>query len=52
MKVIPIVIGSLCTVTKRLVQGQENLEIRVQVETIQITALLKSVRILTRIRET
>ena len=30
--VIPIVIGALCTVTKRLVQGLEDLEIREQCE--------------------
>ena len=39
--VIPIVIGALSTVTKGLVKGQEDLEIRGQVETIQTTALLR-----------
>ena len=42
MTVIPIVISVLGTVTKGLVQGLEDLEIREQVETIQITALLRS----------
>ena len=40
--VIPIVICSLSTVTKRLVQGLEDLEIRGRVETIQNTALVRS----------
>ena len=39
--VIPIFIGALGTVTKGLVQGQEHLEIRGRVETIQTTALLR-----------
>ena len=38
--VIPIVIGALGTVTKGLVQGLVDLEIRRRVETIQTTALL------------
>ena len=37
MMVIPIVIGALGTVTKELVKGLEELEIRTQVETIQTT---------------
>ena len=49
---IPIVIGALGTVTKGLVQGKEDSEIMGQVETIQITALLTSVRILRIIKET
>ena len=48
--VIPIVIGTLGTLTKGLVQGQEDLEIRGRVETIQAT-LFKPPRIL-RVRET
>ena len=44
--VIPIVIGTLGTILKGLVNGLENLEIRKQVETIQTTALLRSARIL------
>ena len=46
MTVILIVIGALDTVTKGLVQGLEDLEIRGRVETIQITVLLRSARIL------
>ena len=44
--------GALGTVTKGLALGQEELEIRVRVETIQTKALLKSARILRRIQET
>ena len=40
--VIPILIGALGSATKGLVHGQENLEIKGWVETIQTTALLKS----------
>ena len=40
--VIPIVIGAPCIITKGLVQGLEDWEIRGQVETIQTTALLRS----------
>ena len=47
---IPIVISALGTVTKGL--KLEVSKIRVQVETIQTTALLKSVRILRRALET
>ena len=49
---IPIVIGSLGTVTKGLIKGQEDLEIRGQLETIKTTALLRSVRIPRRVLET
>ena len=49
---IPVVIGALGTVTKRLVQGLEDLEIRGRVETIQMTALLRLARILRRVLET
>ena len=37
--VMPIVIGAVGTITKWLVQGQEDLKIRGRVETIQTTAL-------------
>ena len=47
--VIPIMIGAHGTVTKRLVQGLVDLEIRKRVLTIQITALLRSARILRRV---
>ena len=50
--VIPIVIGALSTVTKGLVQGLEDLEIRGRVESIQNTALLRIARILRRVLET
>ena len=45
-------IGVLSTFTKRLVQGLEDLEIRGQVETIQITALLRLTNLLRRDLET
>ena len=47
--VIPIVIGTLGTIPKGLIKGQEDLEIRGQVETIQTIVLLKSARILRRV---
>ena len=50
--VIPLVIGALDTVTKRLIQGPEDLEIRGQVEIIKTTALLRSARILRRVLKT
>ncbi len=50
--IILIVIGALGTVTKGLVQRLEELEIRGRVETIQTTALLRSIRILRRVLET
>ena len=37
---------------QKLAQGLEDLEIRGQVETIQTTALMRSTRILRRVRET
>ena len=49
--VIPIVSGALGTVTKRLVQGLEHLEIRGRVETIQTTALSLATKILRRVLE-
>ena len=50
--VIPIVIGALATVTKGLIKGPEELEIRGRVETIKATVLLRSARILTGVLET
>ena len=47
--IILIVIGALGTVTKRLVQELEDLEITGRLETIQTIALLQSVRILRRV---
>ena len=52
MTIKPIVIGALGTFTEGLVQGLEDLEITERVETIQTTALLRSARILRRVRET
>ena len=46
--IVLIVIGALSTIAKEV----EDLEIRGQVETIQTTALLKSVRMLRRVLET
>ena len=46
--IIPIVIGAFGTVTKGLRKGREDLEIGGRVETIQTTALLRTVRILRR----
>ena len=50
--IIPIVIGAFGTVTKELLKGLEDLEIRGRVETIQTTTLLRTVRILRRVLET
>ena len=50
--IVPIVIGALDTITTRLLKGLEDLEIGERVETIQTTALLKTVRILRRVLET
>ena len=49
---IPIVNGAFGTVNKRLLKGLGHLEIRVRVETIQTTTLLKPARILRRVLET
>ena len=50
--IIPIVIGIFGMVTKRLLKDLEDLEVSGRVETIQTTALLKTVRILRRVLET
>ncbi len=52
MTVIPIVICALDLVTKGLVQGREDLEIKGRVETIKTKTLLRSARILKRVLET
>ena len=44
--IVPIVIGAFGTVTKGLLKGMEDLEVGGRVETIQMTALLKTARIL------
>ena len=50
--IVPIVIGAWGPITKGLLKGLEDLEVRGQVETIQTTALLRTTRILRRILET
>ena len=50
--IVPIVIGSLGTITKGLLKGLEDLEVVGRVETIQTTALLRTARILRRVLET
>ena len=50
--VIPIVIGVLRITPKGLVRGLEDLEIRGQVEIIQIAALLRLVIILRKVLDT
>ena len=50
--IMPIVISAFGTVTKGLLKGLEDLEIGGRVETIQTTALLRTIRILRRIMET
>ena len=49
---ISIIIVALDTVTKKFIQGLEDLELRGRVETIRTIALLKSARILRRVLET
>ena len=49
--VILVIIGAFATVTKGLVQGVEDLEMRRRMETIQTTAFFRSVRILGRVLE-
>ena len=44
--IVPIVIGAFGTITKRLLKGHEYLEVGGRVETIQMTALLRTARIL------
>ena len=50
--IVPIVIGAFGTITKGLLKGQEDLEVGGRVETIQMTALLRTARILRRVLET
>ena len=50
--IIPIVIDALGTVSKGLLKGLEDLEVGGRVETIQMTALLRTARILRRVLET
>ena len=50
--IVPIVIGTFGTITKGLLKGLEDLEIGGRVVTIQMTALLKTARILRKVQET
>ena len=50
--IIPIVIGALGTVAKGLLKGLEDLEVGGRMETIQMTALLRTARLLKRFLET
>ena len=52
MMPIPIVISALRNVTKGLVQGLENFEIRGRAETVKTTELFRSARVLRRVLET
>ena len=50
--IVPIVIGAFGTITKGLLKGMEDLDVGGRVETIHITALLRTARILRRVMET
>ena len=50
--IIPIVIGDFGAVTKGLLKGLEDLEVGGRVKTIQMTALLRTARILRRVLKT
>ena len=50
--IVPIVIGAFGTITKGLLKGLEDLEVGRRVETIQMTALLRTARILRLVLET
>ena len=50
--IVPFVIGAFGTITKGLLKGLEDLEVGERVETIQMTALLRTARILRRVLET
>ena len=50
--IVPIVIGAFGTLTKGLLKGLEDFEVGLRVVTIQMTALLGTVRILRRVPET
>ena len=52
MTIVPIVIVTFGTITKRLLKRLEDLEVGGRVETIQTRALLKTARILRRVLET
>ena len=50
--IVPIAIGAFGTITKGLLKGLEDLEVGGRVETIEMTALLRTARILRRVLET
>ena len=50
--IVPIVIGVFGTITKGLLKSLKDLEIGGQTETIQMTALLRTARILREVLET
>ena len=50
--IVPLVIGAFGTITKGLLKGLEDLEVGGRLETIQMTALLKTDRIVRRVLET
>ena len=50
--IVPIVSGALGPITKGFLKGLEDLEVGGWVETIQMTALLRTARILRRVPET
>ena len=50
--IVPIVIGAFGTITKGLLKDLEDLEVAGRIETIQMTALLRTARILRRVLET
>ena len=50
--IAPIVIGAFGRITKGLLKGLEDLEVGEWVEIIQMTALLRTARILRRVLET
>ena len=49
MTIVPIVIDAFGTVTKGLLKGLKDLEVGGRVETIQMTALLRTAQILRRV---
>ena len=50
--IVPIVIGAFGTITKGLLKGLEDLDVGGRVESIQMTALLRTARIPRRVLET
>ena len=50
--IVPLVIGAFGTATTGLLKGLDDLEVGGRVETIQMTALLKTAWILRRVLET